>query len=271
MERNLHTQNQTVLIETYSFLNKEGKLLETLRKKLLEKGVKFREVDFIDIFNKIYDKENSNHFNEFIKFVSSFINLFKSNGYSYEKIDEIINSLKNGNDFLFNRTKIFLEIVKPVYLHYEDVLKANNKIDFNDMINKATTILSSGGVKFPYKYIIIDEFQDISMSRFQLVKTIKLLTKSKVMGVGDDWQSIFRFAGSDINLFTDFEQHFGFSKTMKIEKTYRNSQELINIAGKFIMQNPKQINKDLTSNKTKTSPIRVYGYIGEEQLINALV
>jgi DNA helicase IV len=270
-KRSLHDENQTILIETYSYLNKEGKLLETLRTNLLGNGVKFREVDFIDIFNKIYDTENSNHFNEFIKFASTFINLFKSNGYGYEKFEELISSINKRNDFLFNRTKIFLEIVKPVYLHYESVLKKNNQIDFNDMINKANTIISSGAVNFPYKYIIIDEYQDISMSRFQLIKAIRSLTKSKIMAVGDDWQSIYRFAGSDINIFTDFQHHFGFSKILKIEKTYRNSQELINIAGQFVMENPKQMKKELTSNISVISPIRAYGYMGEEQLINAMV
>jgi DNA helicase-4 len=92
-KRQTHSENGTVLIETYSYLNKDGMLLETFREKLLEKGVIFKEVDLIDIFNSIYDKENSNHFDEFVKFISSFLSLFKSNGFKFEMFDQMIKHL----------------------------------------------------------------------------------------------------------------------------------------------------------------------------------
>lgn len=269
-KRELHKENQTTLVETFSYLIGEGSLLETLRKSLLEKGVKYKEVDFIDIFNKIYDNDNMNHFDEFIKFISTFINLFKSNGYEYEKFDEILLTLDKKNIFFYNRTRIFLEITKPVYLFYQEALLKNKQIDFNDMINEATQIVISNKRLFPYRYIIIDEFQDISVSRFRLVESIRNKTKAKVMAVGDDWQSIYRFAGSDLNVFTDFEKHFGFSKLMKIEKTYRNSQQLINYAGQFVMKNEKQIKKDLKSDKTNPIPIRMFGYVGVDEILRTL-
>lgn len=263
-KRQTHNENGTDLLETYSYLNKEGMLLETLRRKLLQKGVVFKEVDIIDIFNKIYDTENSNHFEEFIKFIFSFINLFKSNGYKYEKFDEFIKELDTKNIFFYNRTKLFLDITKPVFSFYQEHLDQEKKIDFNDMINQATEAIQYGKVRFPYKYIIIDEYQDVSVSRFNLIYQIRNVTGSKVLAVGDDWQSIYRFAGSDINLFTNFEQYFGHSEMLKIENTYRNSQELINYAGSFIMKNTKQISKDLKSQKKKNDPLKLYGYVGQE-------
>lgn len=84
------------------------------------------------------------------------------------------------------------------------------------------------------------------------------------MAVGDDWQSIFRFAGSDINLFTNFQRYFEHSELLKIENTYRNSQELINCAGNFIMKNNKQIKKNLKFGKMNKNPIKLYGYNGIE-------
>ena len=91
--------------------------------------------------------------------------------------------------------------------------------------------------------MIIDEYQDISVSRFNLVKAIIDQTNAKLLCVGDDWQSIYRFTGSDISLFTKFPNYLGKSEIMRIEKTYRNSQQLIDIAGDFIMKNSNQFKK----------------------------
>jgi DNA helicase-4 len=111
-----------------------------------------------------------------------------------------------------------------------------------------------------YKYLIVDEYQDTSKSRFNLLKAIADKTKAKVFCVGDDWQSIYRFAGSDISLFTDFKKYFGYTKVLKIEKTYRNSQQLIDEASRFILRNPIQMRKDLRSDKHLNYPLVFWGY-----------
>lgn len=95
----------------------------------------------------------------------------------------------------------------------------------------------------PYKYIIIDEFQDIARQRFNLTKRLSQITQAKVVAVGDDWQSIYAFSGSDITLFTRFLELMGAGTELKITHTYRNSQELIDIAGGFVQQNSTQIRK----------------------------
>jgi DNA helicase IV len=269
-KREQHEANQTKLLETYSYYANEGILLERLRTLLFECGVQFKEIDIIDVFNSIYDIQNKNHFREFIDFVSKFINLFKSNGYEYNKLDKFIQELDKGNTFYYNRTKLFLEITKPIYLFYEERLKRDKKIDFNDMINQAKSLVRDEEKDFSYKYIIIDEYQDISVSRFELIKEIRMLTNAKVVCVGDDWQSIYRFAGADLNLFTNFEKYFGKSEFLKIERTYRNSQELIDIAGKFVMKNEKQIIKDLLSGKKNSKPIRILGFNNKDEIIRTL-
>ena len=80
------------------------------------------------------------------------------------------------------------------------------------------------------------------------------------MVVGDDWQTIYSFASSNINLFTKFKNNVKYCEILKIEKTYRNSQELINIAGDFIQKNKNQIKKELISNKTLENPITILKY-----------
>lgn len=262
-KRELHKEKNTVLIESYSYYNKNGVLFEKLEENLRKHGVQFKKIDVKAVYEAICIKENDYYFEEFINLVGSFINLFKSNGYKKEQFSQFAEEnqrLFSHNTFLKTRNQIFLSLVEPIYEYYQDTLRKQNKIDFNDMINIATDIAKGKSATFHYKYIIIDEYQDISQSRYQLIKAIKDKTNAKVVCVGDDWQSIYRFAGSDVQLFTKFGDYFGKYELLRIERTYRNSQQLINIAGNFVMKNKNQIRKNLVSSKENPQPIRVVGY-----------
>jgi len=271
-KRKLHQENNTTLIETYSYLNKDGVLLKVLKQLLQKQGVQFNTIDLRVVYKRIALQQNEERqFKELKKLINSFITLFKSNGFTekdFVRIETQIPLIKS--HFIQERTKLFLSIVKPVYSAYQEHLKKQNAIDFNDMINIATQLLTvNSSSSYKYKYIIIDEFQDISMGRYRLVKAIKDKTKAKVMAVGDDWQSIYRFAGSDLELFIQFEEYFGYTKLLKIEQTYRNSQELINVAAKFVKKNPKQLNKEPKSAKSLLQPIKIYGY--DKDILTAFI
>ena len=147
------------------------------------------------------------------------------------------------NFYTSRKHLLFFKMFEPLYDYYNEKLKENKQIDFNDMINKAIDNLNNNSIEISkknslnYKYIIIDEFQDTSISKFKLVKSIRdKMKECKIFTVGDDWQSIYRFAGSDISIFTEFEKYFGKTEVSFIEKTYRNSQELIDVAQNFIMK-----------------------------------
>lgn len=260
-KREQHKKNNTKLLETYSYYNKHGRLTVELDAILLKNGVKYHEVDIIEIFENLFNEQDSNQLKEFKKLIGTFLNLFKSNGYNNYDFDLLQNKKHyDNNEFFVERVHLFTGIVKPIYNKYQNKLKELDQIDFNDMINLATEIIDNEKLSIKAKYIIIDEFQDISVSRYKLIKAIKNKTNAIVMAVGDDWQSIYRFAGSDIDLFARFENYFGYSKLLKIERTYRNPQELIDIAGKYIMKNPRQLKKQLLSAKHDNQPIRMLGY-----------
>ena len=143
------------------------------------------------------------------------------------------------------------------------MLRAKNRIDFEDMINLAEKKLEEKQrrqERLPYQYIIVDEYQDIARQRFNLTKKLSDICKAKVVAVGDDWQSIYAFSGSDIHLFMDFTELMGGGKQLKITRTYRNSQELIDIAGDFIQRNDAQIKKSLKSPKHLKDPVRIQAY-----------
>jgi len=131
-------------------------------------------------------------------------------------------------------------------------------LDFEDIINVANHKLSRyKSQQNKYKYVIVDEYQDVSKNKVELLNNLIRIYDCKLLCVGDDWQSIYRFAGSDTNLFTSFEKYISFSELLKIETTYRNSQELINASSYFIQKNNAQIKKQLTSNKHISKPILV--------------
>lgn len=189
----------------------------------------------------------SKHYKQLQNIIITFINIFKTNNYSLEKILKI---KKNNN-------KDLLSIILDIYILYEQELKSINSIDFNDMINKATKEVFKHKIVLPYKYIIIDEFQDTSYQRYNLIKTIIDNNHAKLIVVGDDWQSIYGFTGCNLDIFINFEKYFGYTKKIYLNNTYRNSQELIDTASKFILKNKKQLKKKLISNKHINKPIKI--------------
>ena len=128
------------------------------------------------------------------------------------------------------------------------------------MITLATECVKNKGIKKDIKYIIIDEYQDTSFIRFNLIKEIINCCNSRFMVVGDDYQAIYRFTGCDISLFWNFQQYFKGSQIMKIENNYRNCSELIKIMTNFITKNKYQIEKELKSNKSIKYPIKIVFY-----------
>lgn len=192
--------------------------------------------------------------------IKNFINLFKSNNYNLDSFKVFFKINRESNYIIKQkRHNAFLKLVRQIYISYEDYLNRTHQIDFHDMINTATDIVNKEGI-YPYKYIIIDEYQDTSLNKCLLIQAIQNKTNASLMAVGDDWQSIYRFTGSNLKIFTNFKDFFPKAKILKLKNTYRNSQELIYLTHKFIMKNPYQINKKVSSTKSTKTPIHIYYY-----------
>lgn len=262
-KRQLHRRNNTKLIETYSWMNKEGHFLYHLQEILKKNGVKLNPINC----DKIYDalKDDPEDFSKCCNLLKTFLEHYKSNNYKRG----YFNKLKKTKN-ITERDYIFLDIAEVVFDYCEKELAELDRIDFNDMINKATEYVREGNWKSRYQYIIVDEYQDISTARYNLLKEIVSQSHAKLLCVGDDWQSIYRFAGSDVSLFKSFEKFWGDSQLMRIEKTYRNSQELIQIASDFVMKNPTQIKKNLLSDKSEKKPARFVSYTDNHDRIEAV-
>jgi len=209
----------------------------------------FKEYDY----NKFLE---SYKYRNLKKLIITLIKLYKTN----DKTKDDMKKLFLENSFLSKYTYI----IKCIY---DSDLKSSQKLDFDDLIIKATQVLNED---VGYKYIIIDEFQDTSLIRFNLIKKIKDITNAILFCVGDDYQSIYHFSGCDINLFLNFKCLIPNSVILKLKYTYRNSHELIDVSSKFVMKNKNQIKKELFSYKHLDKPIEFIYYINPKKAFSKL-
>lgn len=232
------------------------------------------------ISNNLLDYIIDEYFIVFIYFDNTYLLLKYVDNLEYVKevIKSFINQLKALKldekyilSLLFNKLidtdeKIVLVFILKIFLLYEEELNSENKIDFNDMINLAIDKIDKIK-RFKYSYIIVDEYQDTSLSKYTLLKKIIDKYNVNLMAVGDDYQSIYSFTGTKMNLFTKFKKTFSNSKIIKMNYTYRNSYDIVEISKRFVLKNKNQITKRLKSNKYVKESITIV-YIDNQ--INAL-
>lgn len=254
-KRQIHRQNRTVCIETYSYEFKNGAIFSNLQKRLKQYNVEFKplgQTEILDALNKIYLGQE---FVSLLNLISTFLSLYKSQ-YSDSESFELLKSRPLGSEYNNQRAKLFLDICKGIYEYYIKALRSENKIDFDDMILQSMHAIDKMG-DYRYKYIIVDEFQDISQSRTRFLQKIIEHGDSKLFAAGDDWQAIYRFTGCDIGVFLNFSQYFKDAKLNYITITHRNSAELQAVVEPFITANPEQYKKHIQSNKHQDLPVRI--------------
>ena len=260
-KRDVHKACGTKLIESYSYWNKDQDLLNQVERLLKKNGVILRNDPErnADICGDLLRDER--FFSSMSQLVSTFISLVKSSNRTITEVDDAARVAYRGNGAMWHRYTLFTEFAWPILKSYQRSLASGAKpmVDFDDMINGAAEHIRKYGYGETYRYIIVDEYQDISLSRFGLLSAIRDATGAKLMCVGDDWQSIYRFAGSDVTLFTNFGKLVGYFEEMRIERTYRNSQRLVDAARRFVLKNPDQLRKAVVSSAPaqRRSPIAV--------------
>ena len=256
-KRSIHQQNGTVLIETTSANFHDGTVEQKLMEQLTKYGVPIRHRSDKELYDMLIQRNRQMEKTVFTLLLS-FITLMKANE---KTIDGLLETLtpEEGHMMTINEKRnkyILTKIVKPFFDAYQAELEKNFEIDFTDAIIQATALCRDGLWKH-YDYILVDEFQDISVDRYKLLQALRSdKPRTKLYCVGDDWQSIFRFAGSDMNLFYDFEQYFGYTELCKIETTYRFHQPLIDKSSAFVMKNPAQ--KEKTIKTPEGDPKKTY-------------
>jgi len=260
-KQQLHKTHQTKLIQTYSYQFERQTIWESLREQLEIFDVALELASPQDILESSECRENAR---KIALLMSNFLNLQKNKNASIKEVvsltsgrikDHSILSILGFKQYDRERLEAFLRIYTPVYEAFEHELRSTNTVDFNDMINEAVRYVRNGSFKSPWKYILIDEFQDISTSRAHLVQALaKSRNDSVVFCVGDDWQSIFRFTGADLNFLNQFEKEFGTTARTDLDLTFRFGNNASRLAGRFITRNPDQLTKEVRAFRTKDDP-----------------
>ena len=233
-KRNLHQMNGTTLLETSSAGFHRGDIFQVLAKQLLDLGAVFSKATQQNVARELLRQEEN-----ILGMLTAFNFLLKSRSRS---MDDIRSEVGRGPDAV-----TINDIVAPFVEAYALMEKENNEIDFTDSIIKATELCNNGH-RPNYDYILVDEFQDISMDRYRFLQALRHKEPlTKLFCVGDDWQSIYRFAGSDMALFKSFEKFFGYTKKCLMETTYRFGEPAIAESSKFILANPEQAVKNVHS------------------------
>lgn len=242
-KRQIHQNNSTILIETTSAMFHNRTVYSQLERQLKNIGVPIRELSKDEKYQLLFERDQTMEDN-IMNLFTSFINLMKSNGKTFDTIMEDIKKDNQGDDFNERCRFLMYELIKPLYEEYERSLKDRGQMDFTDIVLHASELCNSGRWKTPYSYILVDEFQDISVDRYKFILSLRRQSPlTKTFCVGDDWQSIYRFSGSDMNLFNHFEKYFGYTERCKIETTYRFGNPLIQLSSTFILKNPSQVQK----------------------------
>lgn len=258
-----HEKFGTKLITTSSADFHYSDIKEKLKHLLNKAGVPIQEKTDAELYNSILPK-GSKQEKAFIRLVVTFITLIKSSCKSIEDVLRKANRAKDERSMFIIRN-----IFQPVYERYVDILRESNQIDFTDAILKATEICNSSHLE--YDYIIVDEFQDISVDRYNFLKVLREGNPpAKLYCVGDDWQSIYRFSGSDMALFNQFPDYFGTTEINKIETTYRFGEPLVTLSSKFIQRNNSQIKKDIHSFSTQLKTDLVFHSYDRKNYCNTI-
>lgn len=225
-KRNLHKERGTVLLVTRSADFHDGTVFRKLEAQLRSQGVNVDGDPSEDVSRELDRQEHS-----IIDMLSAFNFLLRSKGETVEQL--------RGEARLRDRATID-HVIVPFVTRYREICQEKGVIDFTDAIIEATALCREGH-RPDYDYILVDEFQDISLDRYRFLQSLRRAEPiTKLFCVGDDWQSIYRFAGSDISLFKRFDRYFGYTKECRMETTYRFGDPCVSLSSRFILTNGEQ-------------------------------
>ena len=255
-KRKTHAERGTTLVETFSYENVEGRLLSALEEKIAP-YVKLNPMPLSQVLSHL---RKLGELNDFTGILAAFLRHFKESGFTIEMCRTTVRNRKNSE-----REMVFLEIFSQVYKEYQKRL--GEQIDFEDMIARATSYVKENRYRSSYRHLLVDEFQDISTGRAALLMALKKQQSDcRVFAVGDDWQSIYRFAGSNIHIMREFASYFGgilggeseICRVVRLENTFRSVDRIAYPARRFILKNASQIEKDVVpASSTNTSAIQI--------------
>lgn len=243
-----HKANKTALVETTSASLRDGSAFELLTRELSQRGVSV---------NPNPDRESAGRpvstNDDLATLFRAFICHAKSNSFS---LQDLKGKLEADTDDTFRfRWDLFLDLYGAIRAGWDAALREADAIDYEDMLDMAATHVETGAWEPPYELVMVDEFQDTSYARARLLLAMTRRPNSVLFAVGDDWQSVNRFAGADISVMTGFKEWCGEGQILRLQQTFRCPQLLCDISSNFISKNPRQLSKVVRSHITASGPV----------------
>ncbi len=206
---------------------------------------------------------------DFVKQIMRITDMIKVENVDIKKVLE--NSAKDQHE----RVRNFYELAIPIVNKYIDYCTNKSYLDFNDLISRSTSLFKNhkdiaSKYKNKYEYILVDEFQDVNNLQVELIKLL-LTEKTQLFCVGDDWQSIYGFRGSNVSYIVEFENHFQNAKTIKLNLNYRSTQNIVGASNEVIKNNKFKVEKEIQASKKSEHKIVVYSGNTEEENIQFCV
>ncbi|MHA6670223.1 UvrD-helicase domain-containing protein [Homoserinimonas sp. A447] len=246
-KRRLHAERGTTVIETTMAHLWDGSAFAHLRDELTSRGIELDPNPERPIVGQQpIDAER------LVGTFRSFMIHAKSNQLSDSELVDRAGSLSRQQTRF--RQEMFLRLYQAIRDRWEEELRLSDSIDFEDMLNLAADHVESGQWQNPFRLVMIDEMQDASYARARLARALVNQPGRYLFAVGDDWQSINRFAGADLSVMTGFEEWFGEGEVLRLQRTFRCSQSLCDVSSKFVAKNPSQLPKRVMSSTPEHSP-----------------
>lgn len=248
-KRALHEHHQTVLVETYHYEKLEGTLLHSLQAQLRAHGAVPRPLT--DEGRRALIRRNRHHVTRIARLLGTFLGLYRGNEWTMGDVRARAAAHPREGE----RFGAFLDVFERVLAAYEDALRAAGGVDFDEMITRAAGYLRAGRFPGRYTHVIVDEFQDLSRGRAKLLQALLASHPgSRLLAVGDDWQSIYRFAGSDVGLMERFDALFGPGARVHLTDAFRYTQPILDFSTRFIRRNEQQLPKQLVARRAGEGP-----------------
>ena len=239
-KRMIHKAKETRLMELFHYEMVEGGLFDSIDRQLAEFGATYNPLPPESVLQTLRD---FGAVSNFAILLADLLKRYRANCYEEGQVEETIARANNAA-----QVTAALKLLTPILDDYQALLNGHDHIDFDDMIGKALSYVKDGHFKSPWRYVLVDEFQDISDPRARLVKYLRDSAKDcSLFCVGDDWQAIYRFTGSDLAFTTQFDQKFGTTRVTALDLTFRFNDSISDIATRFVLQNPAQVEKQLNT------------------------
>lgn len=249
-------KGQLLLVKTYESLANDTALFnhfldKTIKGRLPENFHKNIDLSFKEEFNKYHVEVK-----EFIRQVMRITDMIKVENIN---VDDVRNKSQEDQH---ERVRSFYNVALPIVKRYQEYCINKSYLDFNDLITRTISLFSSQKdilnlFQGKYKYVLVDEFQDVNNLQVELIKQL-ITPTTQLFCVGDDWQSIYGFRGSNVSYIVEFEKHFINTSIIKLNLNYRSTQHIVGASNEVIKNNKFKVEKDIEASKRSEQKIVVF-------------